>query len=110
VVNFLGHLSQVAPGAAVFARRLSCPILPAVTVRMDNSRYRVIIGDRIPLCSSGDRDADQRANMERFLEAVGPHILQHPGQWTWFHKMWKVRPEALPSLNHRLTQIHTDNC
>lgn len=95
VAKFLGHLSQVAPGAALFAQKLGCPVLPVVTVRMDNSRYRVIIGDEIPVVSSGDRNADLRENMERFLEAVGQHVKKHPEQWTWFHKMWKVRKEAL---------------
>ena len=95
VASFLGHLCQVAPGAALFARRLGSPALPAVTVRMDNSRYRVIIGEEIPLSSTGDRDAKTRKDMERFLDALAPHILRHPGQWTWFHKMWKVRKEAL---------------
>jgi KDO2-lipid IV(A) lauroyltransferase len=95
VVDFLGHKSQVAPGAALFARRTACPALPIVTVRMDNSRYRVIIGERIPVVSSDDRDADVHANMERFLDVVGRRIVEHPQQWTWFHKMWKVREEAL---------------
>jgi KDO2-lipid IV(A) lauroyltransferase len=95
VAKFLGQLSQVAPGAALFAQKLGCPVLPAVTVRMDNSRYRVIIGSEIQIASSGDRTADLRENMEKFLEAVGQHVLKYPEQWTWFHKMWKVRKEAL---------------
>ncbi len=95
VAEFLGHLSQVAPGAALFAQKLGCPVLPVVTVRMDNSRYRVIIGAEIPVLSRKDRAADLRENMERFLKAVGQYVRQHPEQWTWFHKMWKVRKEAL---------------
>lgn len=95
VADFLGHASQVAPGAALFAQKLGCPVLPVVTVRMDNSRYRVIIGGEIPVVSASDRDAGLRRNMERFLESVGVHVRRHPEQWTWFHKMWKVRKEAL---------------
>lgn len=94
VVNFLGHPSQVAPGAALFTQRLGSPAIPVVTVRTKRGRYRVIIGEEIPITSTGDRDADSRANMEKFLGAVGPYILRYPEQWTWFHKMWKVRKET----------------
>ncbi len=95
VAQFLGHLCQVAPGAALFARRTGCPVLPAVIVRNSSSRYRVSIGEEIPVSRTGDRQSDLRVNMERFLHAFAPHILGHPCQWTWFHKMWKVREDAL---------------
>jgi len=98
IARFLGHLCQVAPGAALFARRLGSPVLSAATVRMDKSHYRVIIGKQIPVFSGRNREKEQRINMERFLEALEPYILENPGQWTWFHKMWKVREEALANI------------
>jgi KDO2-lipid IV(A) lauroyltransferase len=96
VADFLGHPAQVAPGAALFALRAGPPVLPVVTLRSQNSHYRVVIGKEVPVVSTGTRELDLRTNMEHFLAVLGRYILEYPHQWTWFHKMWKVREAALP--------------
>jgi KDO2-lipid IV(A) lauroyltransferase len=92
IVNFMGRLSQVAPGAALLSKRLGSPVLPVVMIKMPDSRYRLIIGKKLGLPING---TDVKSDMEKILEPIGRYIRSYPEQWTWFHKMWKVRKEAL---------------
>jgi len=95
LTNFLGKPSQVAPGAALFARRVGAPLIPAVTIRRPDSKYRVIIGEEIELPDGIGRRNNVKSDMEKILGSIEKYILAYPRQWTWFHKMWKVRKEAL---------------
>jgi KDO2-lipid IV(A) lauroyltransferase len=72
-VPFFGRPASTSPGLSAAARRTGAPVFVAVSIRH---------GDSLHI----------RAHTAEITAALERLIRQHPEQWLWLHRRWKVQP------------------
>ena len=98
-VPFFGTLACTTSGVAMMAMRTNAMIVPMCCVwNRDTEKYQVKYGKFIYPESSGDRHRDVYDMTAAFTSEMEKFIREHPDQWLWIHKRWKVRPEGQPEL------------
>lgn len=87
---FLGRECSTNPAPAVFALRYNSPLNTAIVYRVGLARWRIEVGDEIPIEENGQPRAVEAitADVNRALEIA---IRRDPANWFWVHKRWKPR-------------------
>lgn len=99
VVPFFGRPASTVTAPALIAIRSGAAVLPSGIVRdPGRGRYRILIGEEVPLARSGDLKADLVENTARFMEALEGMIRAWPEQWFWVHRRWKTTQPLDPRL------------
>jgi len=62
--------------------------MPAFAHR-DGSVLRAVFEPALELARTGDRDADVREAMRRWVPVLERHIRQAPEQWSVFEPVWR---------------------
>ncbi|MHC5035680.1 MAG: lysophospholipid acyltransferase family protein [Planctomycetota bacterium] len=94
-VRFFGRPAWTPIGPVLCAKLSGAPMVPLFLTRRGR-KYRVEIGERIPLTFTGNRRRDLQVNTQRWSDAYEAYIRQYPDQWGWNHLRWKTRPADLP--------------
>ena len=95
-VPFFGRPASTSPGLSAAARRTGAPVLVGVSIR-DREGLRIHLEGPFPVRYTGDIDADICAHTAEITAALERLIRQHPEQWLWLHRRWKVQPPPLAS-------------
>jgi lauroyl/myristoyl acyltransferase len=90
--SFFGAPARIPTGAVDLARITGAPIIPAFSRRLPNGMLELSVEARVELVWTGNRLADQRANVERILRRFEPHIRSDPGQWLVLEPIWPPNP------------------
>ena len=61
-------------------------MLPLSVERLRKARFRVIVHEPIVLETTGDRNADIEAGVDRMNAFFEARIREHPAEWFWVHK------------------------
>ncbi len=87
-IPFFGRDCSTSAAAAVFAKRYGCPLHTAICYRVALGRWRIEVGDAIPLDFDGSpRPVEDIAlDMNRAFEAA---VRRDPANWFWVHNRWK---------------------
>ena len=95
-VPFFGRLASTTPALAVAAQRTGMPVFVVMGVRNAQGHVQMHVEGPIeaPGAAPGaarpaDRFTEHTARVTAALERV---IRQHPEQWLWLHRRWKVAP------------------
>ena len=91
--SFFGRPAATSSGLARLARVTAAPVLPVFTWRGADGRHHVEFGDALaagPELEVQGRDAAVADLTRRCLAVVESAIREHPGQWLWIHRRWKV--------------------
>jgi KDO2-lipid IV(A) lauroyltransferase len=87
---FFGRECSTTGAPAVFARRYHCPLHTAICYRTALARWRIEVGDAIPL-RDGERPRSARSVMLDVNRAFEAAIRRDPANWFWVHNRWKTR-------------------
>jgi KDO2-lipid IV(A) lauroyltransferase len=98
VVPFFDRPASTAFAPALIAMRSGAAVLAAAIVWEGTGRYRVLVGDEVPVRRGGDLKADLVENTARFTAAIEAFIRQHPDHWFWVHRRWKTHLPIDPRL------------
>jgi KDO2-lipid IV(A) lauroyltransferase len=99
VVPFFGRPASTATAPALIALRSGAAVLPVgITREPDRGRYRIRVGEEVPIRRSGDLRADLVVNTARFNQAIEAMIRERPDQWFWVHRRWKTKQPLDPRL------------
>lgn len=91
-VPFFGRLASTTPAVAVAAKRTGAPVFVVMGIRDAQNRFETFIEEVPPPdASCEDPLTEHTARITAVLEKV---IRQHPEQWLWLHRRWKVQPPA----------------
>ena len=96
-VDFFGKPASTTYAPALLALRTGAAVFPILTLREQEHRLRVIVGEEIPLSRSGDLQRDLVENTALFTKVLEGYIREHPEQWFWAHERWKTRPKVRES-------------
>jgi lauroyl/myristoyl acyltransferase len=88
-VPFFGRDCSTTPAPAIFALRYHCPLHAAICFRTSLGRWRIEIGDEIPLHLHGRARSVKEitADINSAFEAA---IRRDPANWFWVHNRWKL--------------------
>lgn len=96
MVDFLDRPALANPILAKLAREYECPVHGVRTVRLPGHRFRLELTPALDL----PRDAEGRISVQGAMQAmsdvVGAWIREHPEQWLWMHRRWRVPAGTVP--------------
>jgi KDO2-lipid IV(A) lauroyltransferase len=96
LVKFFGHDVSAFPTVAYLAARMNCAVIPAYAYRAGKGfKYVAEAGEPLQLVNTGNKDADLIENTQRMLSAIEAFVRQHPAQWLWAHRRWRLKESWL---------------
>ena len=88
-IKFLGLMSAVYSGPAVFALKTGADIIIAISVRQPDYTYKVELAELSLENLPDNDDAKVEEICRRYLNLLEKLIRQYPEQWLWMHNRWK---------------------
>jgi len=93
LVDFFGRKAWTTKSVAMLHLTARCPLLLAFALRTGPLRYEVHAIGPVAYERTGDRERDVLAITQRLTRAIEAFAREHPEQYMWGHRRWKVRPE-----------------
>ncbi len=87
-VPFLGREAMTAKGVARMYINQGCPLLPARSERLHESRFRVTFYPPLEFKPKGDLNEDMYNLLLQINTMIGGWVKERPGQWLWIHRRW----------------------
>ncbi len=91
-VDFFGKPVSTNKGLAQLALKTKAPVYPMFLVRRERG-FKVMLGDEIPLATTGDPARDVALNTRRYNQVLEDTIRSYPDQWIWVHRRVKKEPK-----------------
>lgn len=88
LADFFGRPASVAVGPYRFAQKCGAWVLPAFIHRVKGPYHEAVIEEPMEI-KEGD---DLLPYIQRYNDVLEKQIRNHPEQWLWMHKRWKVTP------------------
>jgi KDO2-lipid IV(A) lauroyltransferase len=104
-VDYFGRLAATTNGMALLALHTGAPAIPCAMVRLENGKYKLIIGEEVELVRTDDRDSDIVVNTQNFTHVIEKMVRRYPDQWLWVHQRWKTKTCQIPDIFHRRTIV-----
>lgn len=86
--KFLGHTAHTSAAAQRIALKQGIPMIPIQPIRHPGSRFTIKFHEPLHIERSDNLDEDVERLTLRLNEVLGQMVLEHPGQWLWFHRRW----------------------
>lgn len=90
-VDFFGRPACTTDGLASLALYTEAPVIPAFMVRMENGKYRFIMGEEVEIINTGNPERDALTNTQNFTKIIEDFVRRYPDQWLWIHQRWKTK-------------------
>ena len=94
IVNFMGRPALVNPILGKFARRFDCPVHGVRVIRLPNHRFRLQLTPPLDLPRDPDGQINVQGAMQAMTSVVEEWVKEHPEQWLWMHRRWRVPARA----------------
>jgi lauroyl/myristoyl acyltransferase len=89
---FLGRLAFTNRAPAIIAARYDCSVFAPICYRVALGKYRIEIGEPIPLHDSSGCRRSCEAITRDINTAHETAIRRDPANWFWVHNRWKQNP------------------
>jgi lauroyl/myristoyl acyltransferase len=96
-LTFFGNPSPLPAGHIRMALKANVPVIPIAVKMTADGKYRVEIGDSIPMASHDNPDEAIRINAEAVLKALENFIRPNPEQWLMYYPAW---PTLMDNRNY----------
>lgn len=87
-VDFFGRPAHTPIAPARFVEATGTFIMPAYIIRK-GMKHHIVIQKAIQTQSTGNKEADIRANTQKWVKSQEDYIRQYPHLWVWNHKRWR---------------------
>jgi lauroyl/myristoyl acyltransferase len=94
-VPFMGYYAWTSRAPVVFARRYHCALYAPICYRVGLARWRIEIGNPIPLEVAGVRRSTEEI-LHDLNAAYEAGIRRDPANWFWVHNRWRNRGNQPP--------------
>ena len=88
-VPFFGREALIPSAHVALALRTGAPLIPAFSGR-ESGRLTASFEPPIELVSTGDRAADVRLGLRRWVSVLERYVRRAPEQWTVFERVWQA--------------------
>jgi KDO2-lipid IV(A) lauroyltransferase len=89
-VEFFGRPALTNPVMAKFARAFDCPVHGVRVIRLPGGRFRLELTPALELPRDADGLIDVQGAMQAMTRVVEGWVREHPDQWLWMHRRWRV--------------------
>lgn len=89
-IGFFGAPALLPDGPVRVALRTGAALVPAFGLRLPDNTFLVQIEPPLDLPSTGDREADVAAGMEKVVEIMERYISRNPEQWLVAAPVWPM--------------------
>lgn len=89
-IRFLGRPASANPLLARLARRFDCPVHGARAIRLPGNRFRLELTEAVTLPRNARGEVDIGAATQAINDIVEGWVREHPGQWLWQHRRWRM--------------------
>ncbi len=89
-VQFFGHPCSSNPTIARLARLYECPVHGVRVIRLPGGRFRIQCTPALNLPRDAQGKIDIDGSMQMITSVVEGWVREHPDQWTWFYKRWRM--------------------
>lgn len=89
--EFFGKKAGTYRSLASIARNTELPVIPATAYRLPNGQHVLEFKPPLYWQESGSLQESLYHNTVAYNKALEALILQHPEQWMWLHKRWKLK-------------------
>jgi Kdo2-lipid IVA lauroyltransferase/acyltransferase len=93
--EFLGHAAKTPSGAAAFADKLGCPVLPLAIHRQQDGRHVITVLPPLEAVDEKDKEARLVKLVQQQTTKIEQLVQMDITQWVWMHLRWKEKPGAL---------------
>jgi KDO2-lipid IV(A) lauroyltransferase len=90
IVDFLGRRALANPILGKFARQYDCPVHGVRVVRLPEHRFRIELTPPLSLPRDADGQISVKGAMQAMTDVVAGWVREHPEQWLWMHRRWRV--------------------
>lgn len=90
LTTFFGHPTGTAWGPALLAQRSKSVVIPAYSYRKKFGQYVIKASAPIEFEEKETKEETLLYNTQKYNAAIEQMVLDHPEQWMWIHKRWKV--------------------
>ena len=98
-VDFFGKKAGTFKSLAIIAGGSGAPVVPAYGYREKNGKHVMKFMKPLEWISDPDYDRELILNTRRYNEAIEKMIGEHPEQWMWMHRRWKIKDSDVQTLN-----------
>jgi KDO2-lipid IV(A) lauroyltransferase len=91
IVDFLGRPALVNPILGKFARQYDCPVHGVRVVRLPENRFKIELTPALDLPRDPDGQINVRGAMQAMTDVIAGWVREHPEQWLWMHRRWRVQ-------------------
>ncbi len=89
-VEFFGKKAGTYRSLASFSRYSDVPVIPASAYRTADKRHVLHFHPPIPWEEKGSSRESIHYNTLKYNQILEDFIKEHPEQWLWLHKRWKL--------------------
>ena len=89
-VDFFGKPAGTYRSLAMVAKYTEVPVVPAAGYRTDDGRHVLKFYPPLYAVEPEHHQSAIAANTLRYNQVIEEIIMQHPEQWWWLHKRWKI--------------------
>lgn len=89
-VEFFGKKAGTYRSLAMVAKYSEVAVIPAAGYRTKDNRHVLKFYPPLSVVDAGTHENAIVANTRQYNEILEQIILQHPAQWWWVHKRWKL--------------------
>jgi Kdo2-lipid IVA lauroyltransferase/acyltransferase len=97
VVDFFGKKAGTFKSLAIVARASGAPVVPTYCFRDNDGSHVMRFLEPLKWIEHPDSDEEIALNTRRYNETIEKIILEHPEQWLWVHRRWKIKEPAILS-------------
>jgi KDO2-lipid IV(A) lauroyltransferase len=90
-VDFFGKKAGTYRSLAMVAKYAQVPVIPAAGYRTADNRHVLKFYPPLSLLEPKANENVIEINTRQYNEVLETIILQHPEQWWWLHKRWKLK-------------------
>ena len=91
VVDFFGKKAGTFKSLAMVARSTGAPIVPSASYREEDGTHVMCFYPPLTWVEDDDFDKEILINTKIYNETMEKMVLEHPTQWWWVHKRWKIK-------------------
>ena len=92
-VNFFNKPCSAPRGPALFALKTGAAMVFVSSVRQKEGRITAVFEEVEIDYQRGPSEENIHAVMQRGTTLLEKYVRRYPGQWFWFHRRWKTRPQ-----------------
>jgi len=95
-VRFFGRPALANPILGKFARHFDCPVHGVRVIRLPGHRFRIHLTPPLELPRDPEGRIEVAGALQAMTDVVEGWVREHPEQWLWMHRRWRVPAKTAP--------------